>query len=240
PSRAPRSARGTRRRCSSRRRSSRRARQAPCRHRPRGRTRTPPAPDCRARHRRLTASPSRLGADDRVELVRHFLIRMRGKQRTNDVTRDLSRHYGLDAEFRNALLPTHLADRRIRALARHERAGARRVPRAALVVADAARARSEDCGTRRLECVLRDEPHELPPRRLGHGQRLVTPHTHRGESERILRDPQPRVASCFSFAAASDATAMWIAVASRMYAIAFAAVRRARTNWNAGACRALP
>jgi hypothetical protein len=43
-----------------------------------------------------------------------------------------------------------------------------------------------------------------------------------------------------SFRSASDATATWIAPASRMYAIAFAATSRSSTNWKAEACRELP
>ena len=67
----------------------------------------------------------------------------------------------LDAELGHALLATRFAESRVCALAAEERPYARRVPGAALVVADPPCARLEHRVARRVERVLGHEPDEL-------------------------------------------------------------------------------
>src|SRR5207248_4176742 len=107
---------------------------------------------------------------ERIEIERDLLVRMRLAQRTHGVGGALGRDDGLDAQLRDALLPPDLADRGIGSLAGEKRTGARGVPRAALVVADAARPGREDGVTRRVQCLPRHEPDELVLPRLAHAR----------------------------------------------------------------------
>src|SRR5207253_3771659 len=131
---------GTRRRCSSRCRSSRRARRAPSRRRPRARTRTRPGPGCRVRRRPYTDAPSQ----ERVDVERGLLVRVRAAQRVDDLRLALLREDGLEPELGHALLDAALAYDWVRPLAAEEGARPLRVPRAAFVVPDPARAGREE------------------------------------------------------------------------------------------------
>src|SRR4051812_22407493 len=128
---------------------------------------------------------------------------MRVEQRAHHLREQVHLDDGLDAQLSDALLAAHLADRRRRALLRQERPGAGRVPRAALVVSDPPRARTEDRIARRFESLARHEPDELVllhPGTLRHGRSMTVYARSRS----------------FSFSAASEDTAIWIAAASRI------------------------
>jgi hypothetical protein len=86
---------------------------------------------------------------------------MRLLERLEDGGESILGHDGLDAKLGDALLATRLAEGRIRRLAAAERASPRRVPRAALVVADAAGSGLEDGVAGGLERLARNEPDEL-------------------------------------------------------------------------------
>src|SRR5207244_11339309 len=72
----------------------------------------------------------------------------------------------LEPQLGDALLPPCLPHVRIGAGAAEERARAGRVPRAALVVADPARAGREERLTQRIQRFARDEDDELPVHRF--------------------------------------------------------------------------
>ena len=92
--------RGTRRRCSSPRRSPRRAASRTCRPRPRARSRTRPGRGCRGRRRRSRAAPSQ----QRVHVERGLLVRVRAAQRLDDLGLALLREDGLQPKLGHALL----------------------------------------------------------------------------------------------------------------------------------------
>src|SRR5205823_875704 len=82
-------------------------------------------------------------------------------QRPDDVLLALDGIDGLEPELRHPLLAPALADRRARRLATEERARALGVPRAALVLADPARAGREDRVAHGVERLGRHEHDEL-------------------------------------------------------------------------------
>src|SRR5262245_41559533 len=86
---------------------------------------------------------------------------MRELERDDRITDPALRHHGLDPELRGALLPPALAERRTRALAAVERPYPGGVPRAALVVADAAASGLEHGVPGGVERLLGNEPDEL-------------------------------------------------------------------------------
>ena len=97
---------------------------------------------------------------------------MREPERLEDLLDPVGRNDRLDPELGDVLLPPALPDRRIRLLAAEERARSGRVPGAALVLADPARARLEDRVARRVERLGGHEPHELEHVRQLDGRRL--------------------------------------------------------------------
>src|SRR5207253_9362710 len=90
-----------------------------------------------------------------------LLVGMRLAQRADDLVLTLDRIDRLEPELRDALLAPALADRRVRRLAPEERAGALRVPGAALVVADPAGARGEERVANGIERLPRHEHDKL-------------------------------------------------------------------------------
>jgi len=97
----------------------------------------------------------------RVEVECDLLV---GVRPTESVDRRRERRLGhndLDAVLLNMLLRSDTADRGLGALAGEERAGAPRVPGAALVVTDDAASRGEDRLTGRVPGLLGDEVDEL-------------------------------------------------------------------------------
>ena len=106
---------------------------------------------------------------------------MRGARAATTRRRDAPRDDGLDPQLRERLLPPALAERRRGALAPEERARPRRVPGAALVVADAA---STGLEHRRPGFVERLEGHEPDELHIGHAAIHTAPRGHTGANTR--------------------------------------------------------
>ena len=109
-----------------------------------------------------------------VDVERDLLVRMRLPESVDGRSESALGDDDLDAVLRHALLRAHLADGRIGALAREERAGAGGVPRAALVLADHTAAGGEDRFARRVPRRLRDEVDELQVGAQGAGRSTLS------------------------------------------------------------------
>src|SRR5262245_45657233 len=86
---------------------------------------------------------------------------MRSTHRSDHLGLSVGREDRLEPHLRNALLHPALADRRARPFAAEERPGAFRVPRTALVIADAAGAGGKDRVAHNVERLERHEDDEL-------------------------------------------------------------------------------